>query len=210
VTLSGVTGGATYKPGEYSASCATTDALSGVAAAATLSSSGGPTGAVTLTCSGAVDNAGNGQASAVSVTINVAGDGPPPPPPPDDGYQFSGFKWPVAAPPKVNQVRSGDVIWMKFGLGGFKGWRIYAEGYPRTWSYTCGTEPGPSPDWAPAARSAATGYWFRYDTYFFAWKTSWEYGNTCRVFEVKFRDGSSYRALFQFKSWSHHRPPRHR
>ena len=76
VTLSGPVSGATYQSNQVpAASCSTTDALSGVATAATLSVSGGPEGPVTATCGGAEDNAGNA-ADPVSVSYFV--DGTPP------------------------------------------------------------------------------------------------------------------------------------
>lgn len=70
VTVNGVANGATYQLGSVPpASCTTTDAVSGVAAHATVSFSGGPVGPVTATCGGAEDNAGN--TAAKSVTYNV-------------------------------------------------------------------------------------------------------------------------------------------
>ena len=72
--LTGVSEGATYNFGSVpTASCSTTDALSGVATQATLSLSGGNgdgSGNFTATCSGASDLAGN-SAAPVSVTYTV-------------------------------------------------------------------------------------------------------------------------------------------
>jgi hypothetical protein len=192
VTLNGVTAGQTYNVGGYTATCSTTDAMSGVAAAATLSNTGGPTGAVTLTCSGAVDNAGNGQASPVSVTINVTD--------PDGSgeFLFSGFQKPLVNPPGVNQANPGQSLPVKFSLGGFKGMQVFADGYPRSWSYPCDAGPGDSPRSAPAADMNSFGYDQSSDSYTFVWKTTREFASSCRVFEVRFTDGSTYRALVSF------------
>jgi len=76
IAVTGVTQGATYTLGSVPAGgCATTDALSGVATNATVSTSGGPTGSVTTTCGGAVDNAGN---AAASVSVGYTVLAPPP------------------------------------------------------------------------------------------------------------------------------------
>lgn len=74
VSVSGVTDGASYILGAIpAAACSTSDALSGVASAATLTISGGTlagTGTFTATCAGATDRAGNA-ASAKSLSYNV-------------------------------------------------------------------------------------------------------------------------------------------
>jgi choice-of-anchor C domain-containing protein len=71
VAVTGVTNGASYVIGGVpTAGCSTTDTLSGVATAATLSTTGGPIGPVTVTCAGAADKAGNAGAS-VAATYTV-------------------------------------------------------------------------------------------------------------------------------------------
>lgn len=93
VTVTGVTDGATYTVGAApAAGCDTTDALSGVATAATVVVTGGPLGAVTVTCDGAADVAGN-VAAAVVATYTVA-------------YDFCGFEQPLLAPVQVFKIRS--------------------------------------------------------------------------------------------------------
>ena len=78
VTITGVTNGATYAYNAVpAAGCATTDALSGVDASATISITGGNGqgyGTYIATCSGATDKAGNA-AQSVSATYTVQ---PPP------------------------------------------------------------------------------------------------------------------------------------
>jgi len=77
VAVTGVTQGAIYTYGNVpTAGCTTTDALSGVATMATVSTTGGNghgTGRFTAACSGATDKAGNA-AQPVSVTYDVIAD----------------------------------------------------------------------------------------------------------------------------------------
>jgi hypothetical protein len=75
VSVTGVTNGATYTLGAVpTAGCSTTDAISGVATAASLKLTGGVppgVGSFTATCSGALDMAGNPQAAPVTATYTV-------------------------------------------------------------------------------------------------------------------------------------------
>jgi hypothetical protein len=202
VSVSGVTQGGSYPQGGYSASCSTSDALSGVATKATLSTTGGPTGPVTLTCSGATDRAGNAQASPVSVQITVTGntDG--------GGFRFGGFRPPVAGNGAVNRVRPGMIIPVRFTLGGYQGMHVLAAGYPASAYSQCSGTPDPSTlqraNWPWAAV-------LRYDrpteTYGFLWFTSPRWTG-CRTLVLKFSDGSTALAYFDFER--HHRHVRHR
>jgi hypothetical protein len=73
VNVTGVTDGATYILGSVpSAGCDTSDALSGVATAASLTLSGGNpdgSGTFTATCSGALDKAGNSGSASLTYTV---------------------------------------------------------------------------------------------------------------------------------------------
>jgi hypothetical protein len=70
VSVTNVVDGATYDYGLVPvADCSTTDALSGVATAATALLSGGPLGNVLVTCAGARDDAGNAGFATVSYTV---------------------------------------------------------------------------------------------------------------------------------------------
>ncbi len=103
VTVSGVTAGASYIVGSVpAASCDTTDALSGVDTAASLTVTGpiSGVGSFTATCSGGMDNAGNPAASGgTSVTYSVV-------------YDFCGFKQPLLVP--VQSYKVGSTIPVKF------------------------------------------------------------------------------------------------
>ena len=187
VSVEGVSDGGTYDVGTYSASCSTTDSLSGVATPATLSTTGGPTGTVTVTCSGATDVAGNAQANEVSATFTVTST--------TQGYQFGGFQRPLGAAGSVNSAQPGQSLPVKFSLGGYRGMNIFAPGYPATSAYSCGTPP-------PATGAAVSmSDWLSYDassdTYSFVWKTdkSW---TGCRALQLNFSDGSGAVAMFDF------------
>jgi hypothetical protein len=189
VTVTGVVNGGTYLEGGYSAGCSTVDALSGVASPATMATSGGPTGSVMLSCAGAVDLAGNAQAFAVVVTINVTAPAT---------YAFGGFVAPVRGGDVVNSVRAGAAIPVKFSLGGYQGTTIFAAGYPTSAAYACAI----TPSWLAGESTVTANVGLTYDAtadmYVYVWKTnpSW---TGCRVLQLLFTDGSSARAYFRFR-----------
>ena len=124
VAVTGVANGAQYVLGSVPvAGCSTTDTLSGVATAATVTSSGGPVGFITTTCSGGTDVASNA-ASSVSVTYSII-------------YAFTGFFQPVDNLPARNSVKAGSAIPVKFSLGGNQGLGIMAAGFPTSITSTC-------------------------------------------------------------------------
>jgi hypothetical protein len=187
VSVAGVVDGGTYDVGTYTASCSTTDSLSGVATPAALSTTGGPTGSVTVTCSGAVDVASNAQAGSVSATFTVNST--------TQGYHFGGFQRPLGNGTSVNSAQPGQAVPVKFSLGGYRGMNIFAAGYPASASYSCGTTPPTTGD--PVSLSGGLTYDTSSDTYSFVWKTdkSW---TGCRALQLNFSDGSSAVALFDF------------
>jgi hypothetical protein len=103
VSVTGVTNGGQYVFGAGpTPGCDSTDGLSGIAtpASVTVTSPPGGVGLFTATCSGAVDVAGNPQASSVSVNYTVV-------------YGFGGFLTPL---PKTTLAKSGSSIPVKFRL----------------------------------------------------------------------------------------------
>ncbi|MDX1522080.1 MAG: PxKF domain-containing protein, partial [Anaerolineae bacterium] len=163
----------------------TSDALSGVATAASLSTSGGPgVGTFTATCSGATDKAGNAGASA-SVTYSVV-------------YNFSGFLRPVDNLPTLNQVKAGSAVPVKFSLNGNQGLSIFYAGFPKSMSTSCtSSAPVDAIDEIVTAGSSSLSYDASTEQYNYVWKTekSW---TGCRQLVVKLIDGIEYRANFKF------------
>jgi hypothetical protein len=111
VTVTGVADGGAYQTGSVpAAGCTTTDALSGVAQAATLSgtapSQSHPVGTFTATCSGALDKAGNSGSAAATYSVNYA----------PQGGRF-GFLQPIN-PDNTSLFSRGKSVPGKFQLAG--------------------------------------------------------------------------------------------
>ena len=184
VAVIGPDNGASYVLGTApTAACSTSDALSGVATAATMSQTGGPVGEITVNCTGATDNAGNTGQAAVTYTVV---------------YDFTGFFRPVDNPTVVNVVKAGSAIPVKFSLGGDQGLGIMAAGYPKVVTTTCST--GAIQD-AIEETVTAGGSSLTYDTvaghYVYVWKTSKTWTG-CRQLQVKLIDGTMHVANFSF------------
>jgi hypothetical protein len=186
VKVTGVTDGATYTLGSVpSAGCSTTDALSGVATEATLSSLGGPVGSITVTCSGALDKAGNPGAAA-SATYNVI-------------YNWNGFFRPVDNPPVVNAVKAGSAVPVKFSLNGNQGLNIFAAGYPKSIVTNCTTgAPTDTIDETLTAGNSSLSYDAAADQYVYVWKTDKGWAGQCRQLVVKLVDNTEHTANFKF------------
>jgi hypothetical protein len=182
-----VTNGASYPLGSVPApGCSTTDALSGVATAASLSVSGSGVGSYTATCAGASDLAGN-SAAAVSVSYRVA-------------YSFAGFFSPVDNLPTVNTANGGRAIPLK--------WRVTdASGAPITnltsvsvTSVAGGCSASASADTVEEYATSTSGLLNQGNGYYqFNWKTEKGWGGSCRTLRLDLGDGVLHTALFQFR-----------
>jgi hypothetical protein len=188
VSVAGVVSGGTYDAGSFTASCVTTDGLSGVDSQAVLSTTGGPTGPLTITCTGASDRAGNQQAGPVSVMITVR--------PKVAAYQFGGFQRPIDGG-VPNTVNAGQAVPVKFSLRGYRGMGIFMAGFPASAAYPCGTTP-PSTATEALATNGSLTYDPSSDRYSLVWKTQKAWTG-CRVLQLSFTDGSVARAYFSFK-----------
>jgi len=184
VTVTGVVNGATYTLGSVpAAGCSTTDALSGVATSASLSSSGGPVGSVTATCSGAMDVAGNpGSASATYSVI----------------YNWTGFFQPIDNLPVLNRVKAGSAIPVKFSLGGNQGLSIFAAGYPVSTVTACGATATDDVETTVTAGGSSLSYDALANQYIYVWKTDKAWAGSCRTLTVKLTDGTIHQANFSF------------
>ena len=185
VTVTGVSDGATYTLGSVpAAGCGTSDALSGVKTAASLSLSGGPVGSVTATCSGAEDDAGNASSSA-SVTYSVV-------------YNWTGFFRPIDNGAVLNSVKAGSAVPVKFSLAGDQGLSIFAAGFPASQKITCDSSATVDPiESTVTAGGSSLSYDPVADQYNYVWKTDKAWAGTCRQLTVKLIDGTVHTAQFK-------------
>jgi len=114
-------------------------------------------------------------------------------------FDFDGFYWPVLNRPRVNVVRAGSYVPIRFSLDGYHGRDVIAGGYPRSREVACGS----TSDVDGGKRARAAGRWkLRYkprrDLYVFLWKTDRDWAGECRQFILKLDDGSYHRADFKF------------
>lgn len=184
VAVTGVANGGVYILGQVpTAGCSTSDALSGVATAASLSSTGGPLGFVTATCSGAVDNAGN--AGSASATYQVV-------------YDWDGFFRPIDND-VFNVAKAGSAIPAKFSLAGYQGMSIFVAGYPKSVPIACAAGASlEAVDETVTAGNSSLNYDATVDQYIYVWKTEKSWANTCRRFQVMLIDGTMHTADFKF------------
>ncbi len=176
VTVTGVADGATYLLGKVpAAACNTTDSLSGVKTAATLTLTGGTANGVgqfTATCSGAVDNVGNA-AAPVSATFTVT-------------YVFGGFGSPLGG-----EFKPGSTLPVKFQLLDGNGNLITTTTAIAAIQYAWNARCDGSPDggWQTAATTG--GSRLRFDPtdmqFVYNWKTSGIAGG-CYSLGVKLDD----------------------
>jgi len=128
----------------------------------------------------------------VLIGINLA--------PPAVNYDFGGFLAPVANAPAFNTSDAGSTIPIRFSLGGNQGTNIFLANFPASRPISCATAAvtggftsatGPGSSKLTYARGA--------DTYHYNWKTQASWVGTCRELVLRFRDGTQYRALFDFR-----------
>ncbi|MCA9898506.1 MAG: ExeM/NucH family extracellular endonuclease [Ardenticatenaceae bacterium] len=115
-------------------------------------------------------------------------------------FNFTGFFAPVDNYPTVNTVKAGSAVPIKFSLGGDQGLSIFAVGYPRSQTVTCDLS-GALNDVETALNPGSSGLSYSpgADQYNFVWKTSKAWAGTCRLFTVRFVDGTEQFLLFKFK-----------
>ncbi|MGH9281612.1 MAG: HYR domain-containing protein, partial [Acidimicrobiales bacterium] len=140
-------------------------------------------GATIVNCS-ATDAHGN--KGTGTGTVNVA-------------YAFNGFYRPVDNPTVLNQVKAGQAVPVRFGLGGNQGMAIFAAGHPASGPMACSsTAPVDAVDQTVTAGSSSLGYDAATATYHYVWKTDKAWAGTCRQLVLRMADGSYHRANFTF------------
>jgi hypothetical protein len=149
-----------------------------------LSGSTFPLGTTTVNVT-ATDGSGNTAAGSFTVTVL---------------YGFAGFYQPVDNLPILNVTNAGQAIPVKFSLSGNKGLVIFAAGYPASGVIACdANDPGAPIEETVAAGGSSLSYAAASDQYTYIWKTDKAWKNTCRILDVRLKDGSNYFAKFRFK-----------
>ena len=148
----------------------------------------------------ATDAAGNTDPTPATATWTVK-----------SGYIFTGFFKPIYNLPKVNKVKAGSLIPVRFSLGGNFGPNIFAPGYPQSQVVACAglgqtKEADVDEVEAPGSRKArlavggtgGTGWLIPIPDserhtwqYLFVWKTERAWAGTCRQLIIQFNDGSA-------------------
>jgi len=132
----------------------------------------------------------------VSITVLVA------PVPPPSGLTFKGFFWPVHNLPKVNRVKPGNAIPVRFlveGLGANnrRASEVLKAGSPTSVAVACGTN-ATEVSIDENLKLGKSRLWSRGSRFTYIWKTSSTWAGTCRKLIVTLVDGSTHEALFRF------------
>ena len=189
VTIAGIADGGVYTVGSVpSATCLTTDALSGVAASAVVAVTGGTSNSVgtfAVSCTGARDHAGNTGSATASYSVR---------------YAFSGFFAPVNNLPIVNAVRAGQTVPVKFSLSRNFGLGVLQGGTATSVGVGC-TSGVLDPVEVTVTNPGASQ--FAYDPltneYQFNWKTERAWAGSCRRLLVRLDDGTLQTADFRLQ-----------
>lgn len=138
-------------------------------------------GDTTVTCQ-AEDSRGNKASLSFTVTVS---------------YSFDGFFKPIENG-KINAVKAGNAIPLKFSLGGNQGLDIFTPGYPKSTAMACGVSAGDEVTETVTAGNSSLNYDAKVDQYVYAWKTERNWKG-CRLLTVKLKDGSVHTAMFEFR-----------
>jgi hypothetical protein len=115
-------------------------------------------------------------------------------------HNFSGFLQPVDPLPALNLVNAGQAVPVNFSLSGNKGLNIFASGYPASSQIICtANEPGSVIEETVSAGGSSLSYAATTDQYSYVWKTDKAWKGTCRILNVRLKDGSDHFAKFRFK-----------
>ena len=114
------------------------------------------------------------------------------------GYDFTGFDAPLkAAWPALNTVTTGQVVPVRFGLGGDAGLDVL-RGAPTVTPIACDTrQPVGAPRTAVAQRPLS--YDASKRTYTFWWLTLKEWRKTCAELAITLDDGTTHKANVSFR-----------
>ncbi|WP_456504213.1 PxKF domain-containing protein [Arthrobacter sp. UYCu723] len=115
-------------------------------------------------------------------------------------WPFKGFLQPVENGSTLNTMKAGAAVPIKFSVGGDRGLGILAHGAPWSSAVSCGGSAGlGNIEQAVAAGGTSLSYHAGSAAYTYVWKTQKSWAGTCRQFILVLKDGSSHRALFDFR-----------
>jgi hypothetical protein len=133
----------------------------------------------------AADNAGNTNSVARSYTVI---------------YPFAGFFAPIDNPVtgKMNGVKAGSSVPIKFSLGGNRGLNILAPGSPSSKQLACvgGTDLSTDTPTSTAG-SSSLSYSSSTGVYTYVWKTEKNWSGQCRRLTVTLNDGTTHPVDFK-------------
>jgi uncharacterized delta-60 repeat protein len=115
-------------------------------------------------------------------------------------FYFSGFFSPVANQPRINDVRAGSAVPVKFSLGGDRGLNVLAPGFPASQRAPCDSlAPTASAEPTRSAGGSGLSYDASSTVYSYVWKTEKAWAGQCRLLIVTLTDGSTHTARFRFR-----------
>jgi hypothetical protein len=119
---------------------------------------------------------------------------------PAAAWAFSGFLPPVKAWPAPNRAQAGAVLPVKFSFGADKGLDIFSAA-PSSVATDCGatTASASAGDSIATPGESALRYDVNSGQYTYLWQTDASWARTCRELVLRFKDGSTQRAMFQFR-----------
>jgi class 3 adenylate cyclase len=114
---------------------------------------------------------------------------------------LTGFLFPVKNPPVLNVAVAGDLMPIRFSLGGNRGLNILAPGSPAVTTIPCptGATLNNVPALSPVPKDLLIYIPPPINQYLFVWKTTKSWVNTCRSVTLKLVDGTTHVAIFKFK-----------
>ena len=113
------------------------------------------------------------------------------------GFAFTGFFSPVENLPTLNVASAGNSVPVKFGLAGYRGLDVFAQGYPKSQPIDCTTREVTG----SLVSTAKLGFVYEplTDWYKYTWKTEKSWRGTCRQLIVLLKDGTTEKwANFRF------------
>ncbi len=112
---------------------------------------------------------------------------------------FSGFLFPVAAPPKLNIAKAPGIVPLRFSLGGNLGLGILAAGSPTATKVACPSGATSTVDQAGTFPKLGLVYLPLLKQYLYVWTVPKTYAGSCYRLDLTLADGSTYSANFKFK-----------